>query len=432
MNAFHRAVLMLRRSKKESGSLIFTFMLSIGLLFLFMNMQVVETPQKQSAGYGFMDLDSMVLSMYTLMIIIVCTINSFIANNYFLKSKALEICVYLSNGMNVWGLARYIFLQNFLILIVSTILGGGLGLLLHPLLNFVMIHVLHISIPIFHITGMGIAMWLITAAYQCFFMIMFNVGYAYKAELKDLLDVQREAPMKDVRMFTISHRLYYLIYAFGILAVVVFPAMSLFYLLAIIIGIYGMQGILRYGIIDHIEKKKRTHSHMDCVKLVAIGNFKASLKAVSPFMLMIFGAWLFMVCFSSAENTSSYIRFVLSFGYVLMALMMLISMYFKLMSEAKKRSLEFYRLRLIGYKEDLLKACVNQEFVRLFGLMLILPLPYAVLISVKYLMSGLLPWWNFAFLLCSYLGMLGIMALLSFKSYRKEALFVPEGGERDE
>lgn len=433
MRNLQHAALMLRRSRKETGALMLTLTLSTALIFLFVNLQL--SAQTYAVGttdsVALLDYNSLIFGAFTIVIIIVCTVNSFIANAYFLKSKALELCVYLSSGMHIFKLARYLFAQSIIVLLISTILGGIIGIIMYPLVTMIVIQLTSIEMPLFDITPAGASVWLLSAAYQCFFMLMFNIGYAYKAELKELLDEGLVTTINEARMFVIPDIFYSAACIAGLVIIVLSPPIPMFFFLGIGIGIMGIQGIVRYKIPGVISARKQSHTHMESVNIVVLGNFDAILKAAYSYIIMLITALLFISSLMTSENTSDYIRFFLCLGYILMMLMMCISIYFKLMVEVKKHESEFLQLQLMGYNSTQLKQCIHKEMKLFFVILLSAPLPYAILICMKYIWAGVMAWWMSAFLILSYVIFALITAAVTTRAYKKTVLRVYQGGEED-
>ena len=76
MKTVQRAVLMLRRSKKETISFIMTLTISIGLLYLFVNLQIA-TKQNEINILEISDTTDLIMLIFTLAIAGICAWNSF-------------------------------------------------------------------------------------------------------------------------------------------------------------------------------------------------------------------------------------------------------------------------------------------------------------------------------------------------------------------
>ena len=420
MKSLRRAFFMLRRNRKEAMSLVRTMTLSIALLFLFFNLQ--DTSFTVLPVEGESSPDTMVLMLFIGVIAAICALNCFIANTYFLKAKGKELCVYLSCGMNMVALAKYLFMQNLILIVVSTILGGILGVLLHPLINIVIMSVLSIKIPYFTIALPNVGMWLIILSFEFIFMLLSNVGYAYRTELRDLLDEPRKINMNDVRMIKLPVKTYLILYLIGLLLIAFMPYSPLSIGMGSIIGFLGLKGILHYTLPNKLDQLKYAHKNLKAESMLITSGLYSMLKATEMFLLILFGTFLFMNCYIIMIEWSDYLRFVLILGYLLMLFMEGVSCYFKLMMEGAKQQKAFAQLRLIGFITRDLKAALHKQMKIMAGLVLLAPLPYGLLILIKYLMVGEGAWIMSTLVVASYAVVIIITFIAITIGYQKRVL----------
>jgi hypothetical protein len=198
----------------DTISFIMTLTISIGLLYLFVNLQIA-TKQNEINILEISDTTDLIMLIFTLAIAGICAWNSFNANTFFQKAKSKELCVYLSSGMNIVTLSKYLLVQNFILLIISTILGGILGIIFNPIVNLLIMILTSTSLPLFNITIYGTLTWIAILIFEFIFMVMSNVGYAYRTELKYLLDNSHRLDIGDTRMFKAKDPLYYVFFILG-------------------------------------------------------------------------------------------------------------------------------------------------------------------------------------------------------------------------
>lgn len=421
MKTIRRAFLMLKRSRKETASFLFTLTISMGLLLLFVNLQYDITTsmggQKETAG----NANFMMMAAITCIIAVVCAINCFISNTYFLKTKTQELCVYLSSGMNIVALAKYLVAQNMMILFTALPLGAILGCVLNPMVNLTIILLQGTTGSLFTMSWEGVFAWFAILLFEFIFMVMVNVGYAYKAELKDLLDESHKVSIGDSRMIKLSWKVYMAFYGIGIFAAVIMPMNIIMIIISSIMGFFGIQGILKYVLPAYIEKLKASHSRLEAERMIVIGNAYASLKSIGIYCLMLFGILLFMMAALYNETMLFSIQIILFIGYLLLMIMMNMSIYFKIMTEAKKRQKSFYHLQLIGFISKDLRSCIRKEVYLIILFMMLAPMPFALLISIKAVLSGAASVGIALFLLLSYIGLLMITGYISSKHYQNHA-----------
>lgn len=422
MKTIRRALLMLKRNRKETISFMMTLTCSFGLLHLFVNLQ---SASNQNA-WNLQDTNDMIMVVFTCIIACMCAMNAFFANSYFQKAKSKELCVYLTCGMNIIALAKYLFVQNMIIFLISTILGGLLGVLLNPVMNLIIMILLDVSMPIFNITTSGTLIWLFLLLYVFIFMIMSNVGYAYRNELKDLLNESHRIAIDDTRFIKTPGICYTIAYVFGLIFIFFVPRVSELFVLGCVFGICGLQGMIRYILPEKLEAMKHAHVQLNAKRIMVAGELYSTLKSTGMYMIMLFGILIFMCCFIYNFTSSPYLLCILSIGFLLLLLMMGLSIYYKMITIAKKQRIDYDHLQLMGFLKKGLKEIIIKQMQWIFLLLLILPLPYALLITMKFIMNAGANTWLGLFLLGSYSGILILIYLLTKNAYCT-IILAPEG-----
>lgn len=427
MKTVQRAVLMLRRSKKETISFIMTLTISIGLLYLFVNLQIA-TKQNEINILEISDTTDLIMLIFTLAIAGICAWNSFNANTFFQKAKSKELCVYLSSGMNIVTLSKYLLVQNFILLIISTILGGILGIIFNPIVNLLIMILTSTSLPLFNITIYGTLTWIAILIFEFIFMVMSNVGYAYRTELKYLLDNSHRLDIGDTRMFKAKDPLYYVFFILGAIILLILPAKDIFPMVGCVIGIFGLQGILRYAIPKRLELMKNQHTNLNSEKILIVGALYSLVKTMCFYIIILFALLILMSCFLFAYDMSNYMRIVLCIGYMLLLIMIGISIYYKLIIEAKKQVDEYYHLQLLGFLKKDLENIVKKEIRLIFLIILAAPFPYAIIIGLRFLFIQKISFILCLYVLLSYIVVLSLIGLVTEHIYLK-IIFQKDKGE---
>lgn len=427
MKTIQRAILMLRRSKKETISFIMTLTISIGLLYLFVNLQIA-TKQNEINILEIGDTTDLIMLIFTLAIALICAWNSFNANTFFQKAKSKELCVYLSSGMNIVTLSKYLLAQNFIILIISTILGGILGIILNPIINLLIMILTSTTISLFNLTSYGTITWLAILLFEFIFMVMSNVGYAYRTELKYLLDDSHRLDIGDTRIFKTKDPIYYIFCVLGAILLLILPAKDIFPMVGCAIGIFGLQGILRYAIPKRLELIKNQHINLNAEKILIVGAFYSLIKTMCFYIIILFALLILMSCFLFAYDMTNYMRIVLCIGYMLLLIMIGISIYYKLIIEAKKQTGEYYHLQLLGFLKKDLQSIVKKEVRLIFFVILAAPLPYAIILALRFLIIQKISFILCLYVLLSYIVVLLVIGVFTKHSYLK-TIFQTDKGE---
>lgn len=400
MKSLRRAFFMFRRNPKEALSFIRTMTLSIALLFLFFNLQ--DTSFTTIPVERGTISNTTILMLFIGVIAALCALNCFIANTYFLKAKGKELCVHLSCGMNLVALAKYLFMQNLILIVVSTVLGGILGVILHPIVNLIIMKLLSIQIPYFTIHSSNVYMWLIILGFEFIFMLMSNIGYSYRTELRDLLEEPRKVNLKDLRIIKLPKKIYLVQYMLGIIIIIFVPYSPLSIGLGSLIGFIGIKGIIHFILPEKLDQLKCSHKNLKAEPILVHSGLYSMLKSTELFLLILFGTFLFMSCYISMIKLNDYLRFVLILGYLLMLFMECVSCYFKLMMEGTNQRKAFTQLRLIGFISKDLKHAIHKQMRVMMEIIVLVPLPYGLLIFIKYFTMSEAEWVMSLFIIVMY------------------------------
>lgn len=424
MSTIQRAVKMLKQSKKEALAYVATLSVSTCLLFLFVNIQKDANFLSQTAlmNQTGKDMNNMIGGVLTLIIIAVCFANTFIVNNYFNRSKAQEVCVYLSSGMNVMALAKYLLVQNFILLFFAILSGGVFGCILHVGMNLLINALLGLQNPLITLTAQGILLWLVILSVELIYLVMVNVGYAYKAELKDLLIEARTMRSQDFRRFRLPALWYQLIAITGLVIMIFCEAEGSFLSLGAGFGIMGIHGFLHRGVSDRIEKNKCNHHKLQFVDMIVQGNFLELLNSSYLYIILVMCSVMLMCAILPIVKGFSYLMILTCAAYMLILVVMAISILFKVMITSNQRKEEFALLKLLGGKAAEMKTCIRKEMAKLFAYVLFLPLIYSFVICIRYIQSGTMSAMTMFFILGSYIIICMICGWSSYRIYLKKAL----------
>lgn len=425
MKSLRQPMKMILVNRKETEALLCTLVVSIAFLLMFLNFQANFVVLNLSASQEIF-IKSLMMVAFTGLIAFVCILNCFMANSYFLKAKSKEFCIYLSSGMNILGLMKYLFIQNGFIMLLSITLGSILGFVLNPIFNFLVMKLSGVTIPLFSIDIQGIGFCFIILIYEYFFMCLFNVGYAYRCELKDLLDEDKKLNLGDSRMIKLPHWIYYFCYVLGLSLLLMFDVHIFLYVFVSLLGFFAIQGVLRHIVSEKISQRKFSHKNLRAINIIVQGNLYASLKAVLSYVLLILAIFFFACNLLSVITQDVYAFAYVCLGYLLMMVMMCMSLYFKFLLEAKRQKSQFQHLRLIGFVDQDLRLFIKTQFQMMFGCMMLVPLPYGIIMCIK---QDSLNASMYLVLFTSYLVILALTYHVSLRALIK--ILLNKEGDRD-
>lgn len=424
MSTVQRAVHMLLRNRKEALAYVVTLSVTTCLLFLFVNIQGDVNFLSQSEALRGLEktTSNMIGGSLTLLIIAICFANTFVVNTYFTHAKAQEVCVYLSSGMNVFGLTRYLLIQNLILLVIAIFAGGVLGIILHIGLNQLIYALMEFQGPLITISAQGIGMWIIILGIEIVFLVLMNVGYAYKAELKDLLMEARTTQGEDKRKLRVPAILYVGCMVVGLLGMLCAGSYMPVVIIFTSIGMLGIHGFLHFGCRDSIGARKKKHTAVSFQDMLVQSNFLHLLNNNYLFILLLMGSVIIMSCLQSAVQPFPYLLITACVAYLLVLIVMSISMTLKIIMSANKRQEEFKILRLMGAKETDMKQCVKKEVLTLYTCVILLPLVFAITLCLKTVEAKLMEMSFLYFIIGSYLLVMLVCAGISLHVYHRIAM----------
>lgn len=424
---------MLGRNAKETWAYLLTLTLSTSLLFVFVNLQSDANFTRQLAllsDAGLVSSNYIIITTMIIVIAVICAANCFVANSYFVKAKAQELCVYLSCGMNIAVLAKYLIYQNLILLGVALFGGALLGGVGNVAVNLMMNALIGLQGDIFTMSMNGVALWGIILSIEMIYLILINVGYAYKAELKDLIDENRTPRVYDARFFKPSTLLYVFLSIVGFAILVFVPCTINFMIIGVSISFTGLQGVYHYYLPKRLEKKMLKKEKLQTQTMIVRGNLLIAMKANYLFVIMLFATILFMVCIFPIGNNLAYTGFILCIAYSFIMLVMCLSLILKVILEAKKRKPRFHHLELLGVSKVDIKECIKKEMTSLFGYIIVLPLPFAITIAIRFVQNTMMDSMVAGFLILSYIGLLSITGIICVKCYSENV--IDNGGDKHE
>lgn len=422
MGSFQRAKLMLRRNKKESLAYVATLGISTCLLFLFVNVQKDANfiAQMATCTQEMKDLSYMIAGSLTLIIIGVCFANTFIVNAYYNQAKSEELCVYLSSGMNIIKLTRYLIVQNFILLFFAIGLGFVAGCILHVGLNLLLHMLLSTSGALFTINWQGILLWAVILIIEIIFLALVNAGYAYKAELKDLMKEESSSGLKRISKPKIPV-LVSAIFAGLCLIAIVFADAT--YLSSIAFaGVVFTYSYLHTGIPYRIQQKKEQRKGTSLVAILKQANFMELCQQFDAYAALMMASVVGMAAMATSIEQFPYLQVLTYAAYGLVLIVMAISICIKINETALQRKERFRQLQLMGASQGQLKNSIQQEMLAFFALFISLPVVFGGILCIRLLLLKQMQIGTMLGILGSFIICYSICSIVSWKNYEKQII----------
>jgi putative ABC transport system permease protein len=327
----------------------------------------------------------MLYNIIALTVIVIAILFIFFANSYFIMGKTKELAIAGLSGVNVYKLSQYLFHQNFIIMLIALPLGLLLGIAVMPLFLTIVNITLGINGGMWAFSKMGIICSAVVIAMQCILLVLLNTGYVYKNEIINLISIERAMYKPDTRTFKIPRVIYLIIYLIPIVLAFIdlnSEESSYFVFDTILIGVYGMQGVIQYflpAVILKLKKKKYIH---DKIRLISLSNLHYSLRK-SSFLIVLFAVSnVMLIWFICIYRNLPRVKAMSIFSYVIIVLLLAICIIYKVAIEAVNRKSSFKQLKLIGYNSNQIKRIIGEEVAMFYSIAIGTPLIYIIVMIV--------------------------------------------------
>lgn len=415
---FREALRSIRNDPVRSFFYWLTFLLTGMFIFLFFTVAMSD-----SIGVTMINARSDTATNLMLFAVILCSIEIFFANDFFVKNKAKELAVRLVCGATYFQLAGFLLCQTATLLVLAIPVGILGGFALIPVLNTIISSYLHTSFHI-GITSQAVLWTVLVLGYVVFWTLILNLSFAYRNSAADLLnETSIRIPHESFLTFSFKPKER----TRKILALLVFvlPLFGFFndrsvYLLCTILSLIGLNSVISRIILPWIDKQIQKHDD-DAVKIGYLGFFRTDLKVLKVnIMLLIVSSMVLVSVLVSAKKPLDVILTLVT--YVAMDLLLSLSVLFRYATELASRKKSYQTLTHIGYLLKDEKKIIHEEVWHLYGMIIGIMLIYLILMITGLLIHGQMVWQYALFLIASALIPLLLCAWLNERFYRRNVL----------
>lgn len=412
---FHEAMRSIRNDPVRSFFFWLTFLLTSMFIFLFFTVSM-----SSSVGMTMIDAKNDIPTNLTLFSIVLCSIEIFFANDFFVKNKAKELAVRLVCGATYFQLAGFLLYQTCFLLVTAIPLGILCGLALIPFLNQLISSWLHASFSI-AISSQAVLWTVLVLGYVVFWTVILNLSFAYRNSAAELLN-ETDIRMPHESFLTFSFHPKARTQKILALALFILPLSGFFndrsvYLLCTVLSLIGLNSVIGKIIMPLVEKQIADHDD-DAEKLAYLGFFRNDLKILKlNILLFVVCSMILVSVLVSAENPLDIILTLVTF--VAMNALLSLSILFRYATELASRKKAFRILRHIGYLEKQEKRIMHQEIWHLYGFIIGIVSLYLVLMICGLMMHGQMTWPYALFLVASTLVPLLLCGMLNEGFYHR-------------
>lgn len=362
-------------------SLFYFMAFALTTIFIFSFFNLTFHPD---AGIHLGKGDSSLLTTIATIVIVVAMMCVFLANDYYVGNKSLDISVMLMSGASVYKTGFYIFFQSAIVMALAIPTGIVISYGLLPILNIAFQNLFNNNQTVFFISKEAVLATSIILLFEIGWCTLLNIGYCYRSSVHTLIRSSSKIDWQGLggrNRSTITYLFFYLIPF--VLFIVNEDVMG--FLMISMLGSIGVYGFIRQVFPTVITKMQSNRSLEKPKQLILLGFYKYNLQKSSVLVLtMLFSSLLLMsmIIYHVEVPLISMIT-LLSYGSVMVLLSLTIL--FKMAMQFKQRKRNFLHLHYSGFTRQDLKSIMNQEMLLFYATLIVIPLLYQICILGKLL-----------------------------------------------
>ncbi len=368
------------RSLKNNLSRAFfywlTFVLTSAFIFLFFNISMGE-----ELGVTFVYSHDDLATTVTIFVVIICSIDIFFANDFFVKNKAKDLAVRLVCGATYLQLAGYLLIQTFLLLAVAVPVGVILSLLAIPFMNMWLAansYMLTIGV---HFNAVVVT--IIVLVFVIFWTTILNLSFAYRNAASMMLNSGTMLKLNGGSFFMKMPTVMGNVKKVGSIVMFVAPLLILWLnwnmisILAVI-GMVGLNSMIKQVLIplsyELIDNRKLDHPDL----VAYMGFLRSDLQNMKLNLMLHIVSVVILISLLVTVNESGLEMMLVMLSYVVLNILQAMCVMFRFSTETVVRRKFFMTLAQIGFLPEQLVGIVRKEVGTFYGFAMITALLYLV------------------------------------------------------
>ncbi len=398
-----------------------TFVLTSMFMFLFFHVSYGQ-------GVCFIDAKNDISTFVTILVITICMIVIYFANDFYVKKKSKDLAVYLVCGGTFIQIALFLLIQTICLFLLAIPFGIALAVTFFPVVNYVLDVYLQSDIVISIQTSAATSTLIIIFVVLVWCTIL-NLGYAFRSSIKSLIDDEKTID-KQLLGFPVEFQINVkkLLNLKKIIAAIMFigplflmyfnrhdfKSMMLFSMIGMI-GFYLCIGCYVIPCLDYLVKERIVHKPVQLITYGFVRNDILLMKK-NIVLLVVSTVLLLAILLSCIDRPLEVLLSMLSF--VLINILLSLSIMFRFSTELVTRIRVFKSIFYIGYTLKLQKVIMRKEIVIVYGFIISVCLLYMMNIFGLLYMTGLLNVSLIYSMLFAFLIPLLICGFINYVYYR--------------
>ena len=391
-------------------SMVFAIMVIFNIFNLLYNSDFVNKEH-----YGTFSLLTVIILLVSLFLIA-------FANMYFISGKSKEMSIAILSGRSVYNVGTILTIQNMIICIIGIVLGLLAGVGIMPIINTIVYKSAGLEVNPYAFSSLGFLLTSLIIIIQFVFMILVDMGYAYRKEIIDLIKGESntiDIPITRTKDLEESIKL-----AGGFSGWYGIPKKKdnekrkrrknyIF----IFIYILPMLSLLLPINIDNKSQIVITTSFLSIIGIL-LSNLLYSLRKVKFLIIVAIVSSVILINLMADKDLLGYEKIITLITFIITVSIMALATNYKVFIEAVNRKRIFKQLFLIGYTGDKIKRIVGEEVIFLYGLLLLIPIPQILGVLICNMLSGGIGISFGILIILIYFGVFVLSGLISIWGYK--------------
>ncbi|MCR1980084.1 ABC transporter permease, partial [[Clostridium] innocuum] len=361
--------------------------------------------------------------MLSLFMIFICILTVFFSNKFFLMSKTHDIGVMMISGSSIIRIAKFLIVQNFMIMGIAAPLGALAGCCVFPLVNHVIYLSMNIQAPVFTFSSAALGYCIATLVIVSVWLVIVDAGFVYRMDsMNELLRARRSMNPIGKQKQVFMKIVYVCVYALTIylLFSIDYHYMNAIFLIYLGVAIvFGAGNVFRYILPDVLTLMKKRMFAENRHFLISLGNLRYSMVNGNLLVTIILlsTAVLFLYLCKFYNDTATFM--VVMIAFLVSMLQISICLVYKLSADGLSKCQVFRNMTAIGYLKTDIRKIIKQEIVGFYGIILLLSLPPLLVITSLFAAGGDVAWSFVLQLHGLYIGFLLVAAVVMYRIYMK-------------
>lgn len=373
---FKEALRSLKNSRSKAVFFALTFFITTALLFVYFNMAeaVPSDPEVYVSDQNLADMLQLlskgnISNLMMVFVVIMCAIDLFFTNDFFVKNKAKELAVRMICGATYLQLAGYLLIQTMILLAVSIPLGILCGYGLLQVFNVLL-----------NMGGAEITLRVTSYAMVEFVSVMFfivgvitilNASFAYKSGAVLLAGGNISAMKKGGGYGVTNTKVFQFILNLIGIAAAVLPLYGFFkssggLAVMMVIACVGLERTISCVLLPALSRYNRKKGTASTVEAAANGFLRRDIQFTKITIFLLIGDLMVLLSMLAARQNGPVEQLMIIFTYISISILQSMTIMFRLETDLSSRSREYMILGQLGTPDEMRSAIMHREIRRFY------------------------------------------------------------------